>query len=255
VKKYLLGAVALIAVVESANALWAPHRVASDADWINAAAEVRAGFHDGDLVAIAPAWSDQVGRQFLGEFISVEMAGRADSDRYARVWEVSIRGAHAPETQGAKLIKESQSGRVHVALYEKPSVKVLFDFTTHFTEAITRGKVEPRTLEVDYRPHRGLLVPAEPLATRIEYRDVPLGTKIVGYTGLHDYYSRKNADGIVDFSIFVDDQRVLTVHHKNDDGWRRFEIPTFARTHTVRFEISADNPAWRTFGFHAEARE
>ena len=254
-KRYLLALVALIAVVESANALWAPHRVASDADWIDAAAEVRAGFKDGDLVAIAPAWSDQVGRQFLGEFISVEMAGRADADRYPRVWEVSIRGARAPETLGAKLIKEAQHGRVRVALYEKPSVRVLYDFTTHVVEAITNGRVEPRTLEVDYRPHRGLLIPAEPRATRVEFRDVGLGSKLVGYTGLHDYYSRKNGDGTVDFRVFVDDKPALQITHKNDDGWRRFEIATTPGRHDVRFEIAAPNPAWRTFGFHAEARE
>ena len=45
---------------------------------------------------------------------------------------------------------------------------------------------------------------------------------MVGYTGLHDYYSRKNGDGPVDFRVFVDEAKALDVRHKNDDGWRRF---------------------------------
>jgi hypothetical protein len=255
VKRWALGIVALVAAVESANALWAPGRVAGDADWINVTAEVRAGFREGDLIVIAPEWSDQLGRQYLGEMIPVEMAGRADADRYARVWEVSIRGARAPETKGLKAIHQSQHGRVHLALYEKPSVRVLFDFTSRFAQAISSGRAEPRTLEIDYRPHRGVLVPAEVKPTRIEYRDAQLGGKLVGYTGLHDYYSRKNGDGPVDFRLFVDDAKVLDVRHHNDEGWRRFEVPTTPGRHTVRFEVSAPNPSWRTFGFHAEARQ
>ena len=68
------------------------------ADWDAAAAEVRAGFQPGDLIVFAPAWSDAVGRLHLGDLIPPEMAARADESGYRRVWEVSIRGARAPET-------------------------------------------------------------------------------------------------------------------------------------------------------------
>ena len=80
---------------------------------------------------------------------------------------------------------------------------------------------------------------------------------MVGYTGLHDYFSRKNAAGAVDFKLFVDGRERLAVRHRNDDGWRRFTVDTAAEAgtrHVVRFEISAPDSSWRTFGFHAEAR-
>jgi hypothetical protein len=270
-------ALAALALVETAVALTAPARAPAAADWEAAAAEVRAAFADGDLIVFAPAWADQVGRAHLE--VPVEMAGRADADRYRRVWEVSIRGAHAPEAAGARLVRQTRHGRVTVALFEKPSVTVGYDFTARLDEArVTQvygsdeqpcyrdgpgfhcagTRIERRTLEVDYRPHRGILCPAVAArTTRIEFAEVPLGAQLVGYTGLHDYYSRKNADGPVDLRVFIDGRERLAVRHQNRDGWRRFSVDTRGESggaHRVRFEVSAPQPAWRTFGFHAETR-
>jgi hypothetical protein len=272
----LASALVALALTEAAAALYGPLRVAGDADWEAAASEVRAEFTDGDLIVFAPAWADQVGRSHFD--VPVAMAGRADADRYRRVWEVAIRGAHAPEAAGARRVRESVHGRVTVTLYEKPAVTVLADFTARLDEAIATQdgdrpcyrdggggfrcgstRVEARTLEVDYRPHRGILCPVDAArVTRIEYSAAPLGTTLVGYTGIHDYYSRKNADGPVDFKVFIDERERLSVRARNADGWRRFTVDTAAEAgtaHTVRFEVSSPQPAWRTFGFHAETRK
>lgn len=286
IKVPLLLAIALaaLALIETVNALWAPHRVATSADWNAAAAEVRAGYRAGDLIVFAPVWEDQVGRSYLGDLVTVEMAGRADADRYGRVWEVSIRGERAPETAQAKLLTRDRHGRVTVALYEKPKVTVLYDFTSHAGDArVTQlprtggaerpcyksgagasfrcasTTVEPRTLEVAFAPHRGILTPADgDQVTRLEFQGVPLGSSLVGYTGLHDYYSRKNSDTPVDFAVFIDGQKQLAVSFHQEEGWRRFTVDTHALAgtrHTVRFEVSAAHPRWRTFGFHAETRQ
>jgi hypothetical protein len=271
-------AVGALALVETALALTGPMRAAPASDWDAAAATVRAGFKDGDLIVFAPAWADQVGRAHLGDKISVEMAGHADAERYRRVWEVSIRGAHAPEIDEGKLVKTSQHGKVTVALYERSAVEIAYDFTSHAADArvtqVPGGpngegaclkdqggfrcagvRVEPRTLEIDYQPRRGILAPVDGRAnTRIEFENVHLGRTLVGYTGLHDYYSRKNAAGAVDFRVLIDGQLKFTASHGNTDGWKRFGLQTTPGRHTVRFEVSAANPAWRTFGFHAEAR-
>ncbi|MGZ3406532.1 MAG: hypothetical protein ACXVAN_08840 [Polyangia bacterium] len=269
------GLIALVALVETGTALTARARVATEGDWQAAAAEVRAGFTAGDVIAFAPAWSDQVGRAHLGDLITVEMAGRSDADRYARVWEVSIRGVRAPEAAGARLVHESQHGRVRVALYEKPATPIVYDFTAGAGDArVLRGdqpcfgdpvngwhcgsqRVERRTLEIDYRPRRGLLVPADTRATTIGFSEAPLGDTLVVYAGLHDYYARKSADGVVDFFVDIDGVEKLRARIGNDDGWRRFEIDTRSLAgarHPVTFHVAAENPAWRNFGFHAEAR-
>jgi hypothetical protein len=274
---------ALLAAVETATALTASARVAPAADWDAAAAEVRAGLEQGDLILFAPRWVDQIGRAHLGDVIPVEMAARADADRYARVWEVSIRDARADETRGAHLVRQAQHGRVRVALYEKPAASVLYDLTAHADEArVTQtlgvgiggetpcyrdvgsgfrcagSHVERRTLEIDYQPRRGILAPVDgPRTTHIAFAEVPFGAALVLYAGIHDYYARKNGDGRVDFRVLVDGREQLASSVGNGDGWRRFELDTagLAGTrHQLRFDISAADPAWRNLGFHAETR-
>jgi hypothetical protein len=248
--------IALLALVETGAALTARARVATDGDWAAAAAEVRAGFGPGDVIAFAPGWVDPIGRAALGDLVTVEMAGRSDVDRYARVWEVSIRGAHSPDTDGARLVHATQHGRVRVALFEKSATPVVYDFTAHAEELIG-GRYERRTLEIDYRPRRGILVPVAAQPTTYQWREVPLGDTLVVYAGLHDYYARKSADGVVDLRVDVDGVPKLTARIGNADGWRRFTLDTRALAgarHAVTFRVSAANPAWRNFGFHAEAR-
>jgi len=248
--------VALVALVATGAAVTARARVASDGDWADAAAEVRAGFGPGDVIAFAPAWVDQIGRAALGDLVTPAMAGRSDVDRYARVWEVSIRGAHSHDVAGARLVRESQHGRVRVALWEKSATPIVYDFTDH-AEELVGGRWERRTLEIDYRPRRGILVVAPAQPTTYEWHEAPLGETLVVYAGLHDYYARKSADGVVDFRVDIDGVPNLTARVGNDDGWRRFTVDTHALAgtrHSVSFRIWAANPAWRNFGFHAEAR-
>jgi len=118
-------------------------------------------------------------------------------------------------------------------------------------------RVERRTLEIDYQPRRGLLVPADNRPTTLGWNEVPLGGTLVVYAGLHDYYARKSASGLVDFSVDVDGVEKLRARIGNDDGWRRFDVDTRALAgtrHAVTFHVSAARPAWRNLGFHAEAR-
>jgi hypothetical protein len=269
-------AFALLALWETVNALVAPHRVASGEDWEAAAAEVRAGFHAGDLIAFAPAWSDQVGRAHLGDLMPREMVGRADDVHYARVWVVSVRGARAPDEEGTR-VSSHQHGRVRVELWDRGrAAPDLYDFQAHLGDArITQvgddgaehpcyqdasgfrcagTRVERRTLEVDYRPRLGILAPVDAgLTTRIELEHVP-GAGVRGYTGIHDYYSRKSADGTVDFRVFCDGREVARAVASNASGWQPFAAPCGAPgPHTIRFEVASRAPAWRTFGFHAEA--
>jgi hypothetical protein len=268
-------AFALLALYEAANALLAPHRVASAADWDAAAAEVRAGFRDGDLITFAPYWADQIGRAHLGDLMPVEMIARSDDAHYARAWVVSIRGARS-EAESGQLVSQTQHGRVRVALWDRGAApKMAFDFRAHLADArVTQagpdggerpcyqdaggfrcagGRVERRTLEIDYRPRLGILVPVDPgLTTRLEFQNVP-GRGVRGYTGIHDYYARKSADGKVDFQVFVDGRAVASATTGNASGWLPFRAAAGdGPTHTVRFEVSSHAPAWRSFGFHAE---
>ncbi|HXU62406.1 MAG TPA: hypothetical protein VN962_11925, partial [Polyangia bacterium] len=81
-----VGAVALLAVVETLAALIAPSRAPTEGDWNAAAAAVRGGFRPGDLIVAAPAWADPILRVHLGDLIPPEVAARMDDQRFARVW-------------------------------------------------------------------------------------------------------------------------------------------------------------------------
>ena len=71
--------IALLALVETVNAIVAPALAPSEKDWVEAAAKVRAGFRPGDLIVAAPAWADPLMRAQLGDSVPVPVAAaRAD---------------------------------------------------------------------------------------------------------------------------------------------------------------------------------
>jgi hypothetical protein len=275
----LVALVVLLALLESALGLYGPRAVATDADWEAAARLVRAELKPGDLIVFSPSWVDQVGRQHLGDVMPVAMVARADAAAYGRIWELSIRGAAAEETRGLSPVQEVQLGHVRLRRFEQRAASIRYDFTAQHADAsvsthpstrpdevhacIVDGaahrcgttQLEPRVMEIDYRPRRGLLAPIVPgETTDLVYEAVPGGT-LVGYVGLHDYYARKSADGVVLLRAQVDGHSAVTVPVRNEDGWKRFELPLEGEgKHRVQFSLSSDRPAWRLPGFHAEVR-
>jgi hypothetical protein len=276
-------AVALLAFVETTVALVAPALAPTDADWAAAGRAVRTGFRPGDLIVAAPAWADPIMRVQLGDLIPPEVAGRMDDDRFARVWEVSQRGARAPATAGGTATSDERLGRLRVRLVEKPAEVVTYDFVARWSDARVSlrnsgGVVIPCTLagdriacpppggvslrhqlvEVDQHLREALLTePVARAAVVIEFPAVPLGRALVIATGLHDTWMRKAARGTVAARVTVGDQATTLPITDDDSGWTRTRIDTAARagqTAPVRLEITSANPYDRFFAFAAEAR-
>jgi hypothetical protein len=275
-------AIVVLAVVETSVALVAPGRAPKEADWEAATREVRAGFHAGDLIVAAPAWADPIMREHLGDLVPLPVAARFDDARFGRVWEVGQRGAHAPEAHGAVAF-ERQFGALTLRRVERPAAEIAYDFLDHWTEArvarVTAGHadiacpwnltrfqcpdisfnfVDLRTVEVDFKVHRGLL--AQPVAGAtvvIDYPAVPLGGQLVVATGLHDVWMRKLGDGGVNLRVVVAGTPAAAVTATNDSGWQLTRIDTSAyagRVVDVRFEITSPKPYQRHFVLAAEAR-
>ncbi len=275
---------------ETSAALLRQRRAPEDADWSAVSQEVRAGFRAGDLIAFAPAWADPIGRHWLGDLLTLDMVSRNDADRYARIWEITERGAHVEDAVGHALSTHAH-GRLTVTLWDHPSTPPPYDFTQHTDDArvtsiesrdaIDRehpgaehpclhdigtgfrcpgSRVERRTLEIDYRPRRGILVPLEPArVTRLEWSEIPIGRQFIGYVGIHDYYARKRADGLVNVQISIDGRAVKSLLVTNSDGWKRFDIDAVGLAlggiaHVVRVDVSAPDVAWRNLGIHLESR-
>jgi hypothetical protein len=276
-------AIALLAIVETGNALVAPSRAPKDADWAAAEQAVRAGWRPGDLIVAAPAWADPILRVHLGDVIPAAVAGRLDDERFARVWEVSQRGARAPEAGRGAVALERRFGALTVRLVERPAARVSYDFVDRWTDArvtreqlgrppipcprggdrfqcpdVTFNYVRRQIVEVDTRLRQALLAqPVGGAAVVIEYPAVPLGRELVIATGLHDVWMRKAARGQVDLRVIVGGQPAASVTTANESGWLVTHVDTTARAGQllpVRFEIRSAAPYARHFALAAEAR-
>jgi hypothetical protein len=277
------GLVVALALFESITALVAPALAPSDADWQAAAAFTNAGFREGDLIVAAPAWADPVLRLHLGQHLPAAIAGRLDHETFARVWELSQRGADAPEGQGARMVEERRFGHLRVRLFQRTPLRLAYDFTQRWSEAQV-FRVEPGAAPVvcERQPqqHQCPGIPynfvrssileiggtlrqalyAQPIGgavVAIEWAGVPLGRELAVGGGLHNVWLRKVGTGTVILRVKVDGREVGMLESGNRSGWKvaRFDTSAWAgKTASVRFEITSANPFSRHFGFAAEAR-
>lgn len=119
----------LVAVVElGLHVKQTSSDVIPESDWQAARDIVKADLRPDDLVVFAPFWSDPLGRRTFGDIASLKREGRSDEHRFARAFEVSSRGAHAPDLAGWKKVDEKRAGALTVTLLENPAPqKVLSD--------------------------------------------------------------------------------------------------------------------------------
>jgi hypothetical protein len=280
-----LAAVSALALGETAVALVAPHRAPTDDDWQAAARDIRAGFRPGDLIVAAPVWADPILRVHLGDLIPAEVAGRLDDERFARVWEVSQRGARAEAAARGAVAAEQRFGALTVRRIDRPAAAISYDFVARWTDArvsrrgpgggivvgcplagdrmqcpdIGTNFVRRQIVEVDTRLRMALLAqPVGQATVVIEYPAVRLGRSLVVATGLSNVWMRKEARGTVDLRVVVDGAADAIFTTGNDDGWAVHRVDTSARAGqvaAVRFEITSASPQARHFALAAEARE
>ncbi len=229
--------------------------VPGDDDWRRAGDFVRAQVQPGDLIVFAPEWVDPVGRMVLGDKLAIADAARMDAAKYGRIWELSIRGARAAETAGLVPVAVSEAGGVSVKKYERAPVKVLADVRELLRGAkVTGGAAHRDLVEVGFAPHDCIeITPGPKQPVRVEFTGVALGTKLVGYVGLADVFTRREIRAPGKLTIEVAG-RTTTVEPGVDDGWVRFEVATTPGTGDVAFVASADAPQ-RNLCFAAETRQ
>ena len=273
----------VLALVETGNALLAPLGAPTDKDWQAVAATVRSGFRPGDLIVAAPAWADPILRLHLGDLIPIPVAGRLDVARFGRVWEISQRGARAPETQGNRVVQSSHQGPLTLRRYERPASQVSFDFVAEWSRAsvsrvaaggqvnlcyrvsdrfefqdLPAQSLKPELLEIDTGPHFALATQlAGRSTTVVEFDRVPLGRELAVGAGLHNVWLRKAGKGTVNLRVLVQGRELGRIEAGSMTGWtvRKFDTSALAgQSQSVRFEITVDDPNARTLGFAAEAR-
>ena len=261
-RKPLAAAPALLLVLVSLWEVCAARRDASavpdDAAWDAAAKVVRAGYRPGDLIVFAPDWVDPVGRLHLGDLIPVDMAGRMDGARYGRIWELSIRGAHAADVAGLAPVFAGDEDGVTVRRFERTPAVVVTDFASQLAApGMVKSDGAHPTLElaeVGFAPRRCVQVtPVPGHPTRIAFAQVQLGTELVGAVGLADVFTRRDIRAPGQLAVEIGGKVVATVRPGVDDGWVRFAATTTPGLADVAFVASADAPQ-RLICFAAEAR-
>ncbi|MCA9528774.1 MAG: hypothetical protein KC543_01415 [Myxococcales bacterium] len=150
--------VLVVAVVEVGAAAWQAARVPAAADWERAASWVRSEHRAGDAIVAAPAWTDPLVRERLGDLIPISVAGMSDADGVARWWEVSIRGAADYRSPRTPPEAERRFGRVRVRRWTL-APNVVYDLTANIADARallrTRGTEQPCRWVTGVRPMGG----------------------------------------------------------------------------------------------------
>jgi hypothetical protein len=231
--------------------------VPGDGAWADAAKVVRAGYQPGDLIVFAPEWVDPTGRLFLGDLIPIDMAARMDAARYGRIWEVSIRGARAPETAGLTPVATHEDSGITVRAFARQPAVVVSDVRDALATVKVEGGMRPalELAEVGFAPHRCLQVtPAPNRPVRITFPGLQLGTRLVGYVGLADVFTRRDIRAPGSLAVEIGGTQVARVTPGVDDGWVRFEAATTPGPADVTFIASATAPQ-RLICFAAEARQ
>ncbi|MEJ7597183.1 MAG: hypothetical protein WKG01_04670 [Kofleriaceae bacterium] len=253
----LIPAVLLLAVAgwELVATRRAATSVPDDVAWARASQIVRASYQPGDLIVFAPRWIDPVGRLHLGDLIPLEVAGRMDAARYGRIWELSIRGARAPETVGLVAVSTADADGVIVRHFQRAPATVVADVRERVRTAVSEHAT-PRVelTEVDYEPHRCILfVPRPGQPARMTFPRLPLGTELVGYVGIADATTRRDDRSSVQLAVEIAGKQVATTTAGVEDGWVRFAVPTVPGAADVTFVASAPRPG-RQLCFAAETR-
>jgi hypothetical protein len=114
------------------------HRVPAESDWSAAAQHVRDQLAARDAVTVAPGWADPLLRLYLGDRLSLRVAGRSDLAAFERLWVLSIRGANAVDAPHRQPDYTESFGRVRVERYDLGRSTVLVDLV----DAVTSARVE-----------------------------------------------------------------------------------------------------------------
>lgn len=254
-------ALCLLAAWSAVRTVGAGRRVPDDDAWAAAATRVRAALTGGELIVFAPAWIEPVGRLHLGDRLDLAAAGRLDAARFATIWELSIRGARAPETRGLTAAESFTIGGVTARRYRQRAAVVVTDFAARLTEAsITGERARGPTAvlaEVGFTPRRCVqVVPQPDREVGLTFRDVELGTELAIGVGLADVFTRRDVRNPGELAVAVDGVELARWRFGVDDGWTVRTVVTRPGRGTVTFTaravgLGASN---RLVCFAAEAR-
>ena len=241
-------ALVLVALWSTCRVVGAGAGVPGDAAWARAAALVREQHRPGELIVFAPGWIDPVGRLHLGDLIPIEMAARLDAGRYGVVYELSIRGARAPETAGLRPVWSREVGGVTVRRFERTPEVLVTDLVARAGEHGVESDAATQVVlaEVGFAPHRCLqIVPGPSRTATVTFPAVELGTTLVGGVGLADVFKRRQVRTPVEVTVAIGGADLASARAGVDDGWVRLRAATTPGRQDLTVRVRVLGPAWQ----------
>jgi hypothetical protein len=170
---WVIAAIPAIGVAELLAHVRQTHEVTIDDDWRAARDGVSKTIQPDDLLIFAPKWVEPLGRRWMqSDIATMSRMTFADTSRYKRAVEVSIRGKHREELEGWKSAKTDHYGNIDVTVYENPKASPVVDDpldVTRMRVSFTQGgsaerdcpfeRTAPQTAGTYYPP--GLPIPGE----------------------------------------------------------------------------------------------
>ncbi len=244
-----------------------------EGDWTAARDYVASQTKPEDLIAFAPRWVDPIGREQFGpRLATVEREAPADTTRYSRAFEVSIRGARLPAFAGWRQASKQSFGDVTVTAWDNPAPAHVIDDLVSMAGPqhlrVSRGDSECSfghspplsgglgfgpgvpgdwfncpggglvgvsvVADLDYVPHRCIYAPP-PGGTplRLRFQGVRLGRTLHGHHAIYVEAERDRRGAPVTLAFRVGDSVLGTVVHRDGDGWKPFEFDTADRAGTT----------------------
>jgi len=127
-KRWAFAIVPVVGIVEIGLHVQQTHSVVPKKDFADAAASIQKELKPDDLVLFAPKWVDAVGREEAGwDIMTMARSARPDESRFARAFELGIRGSHRPEMASWQKTEERQVGGVTITVFTNPAPVVIKD--------------------------------------------------------------------------------------------------------------------------------
>jgi hypothetical protein len=258
--------VPLLGVLEVGAHVVETHRVVPPGDWALARQYVATRAKPDDLIVFAPRWSDPIGRMVFGDDLaSIARETRADETRFARAFEVSIRGAHASGLTGWRSVEQQRLGRVTVTTWQNPSPAVVIDDLISHVDpehlTVSRGADDcpfrhgtPESggtgfgpavpadrfvckggsfvgvsifPDLDYNPRRAILAPPSTGAPlRMRFHGVHFGKTLHGHHGLYSEAERDQKGAQITIKLKANDLLLGSFTHNDGESWKSFELET-----------------------------
>ncbi len=257
-----LAILSVIAAIELVSDFVQRTGVPSEAEWIALADYVRGEWRDRDVIIANDTWAEPLVRQYLGDHISLRMAGRSDLLGYARAWRISV--GEPANDPGDKVVESRDFGPLSLRLTElKDEATLVADLVDAFPSAqvfaaergplcnrqnarpseggLGRGPMRPaqfwicpgdrewigRTIieDLDYQPRRCVWQRASTRnPSRVTFPAVGPAERLIVHGGHYLRDERKLESPPVTLNVYVAGKLAGQMTHRDGDGWKKFEV-------------------------------